>query len=326
MSELAISQQTSSPTFFIKITQGPNNGDVYRISPPGVIVGRDPSATQITLNDERVSRQQCRIDFLEDIITVEDLSGKSSTFVNNQPITKHSLNHGDVISLGDSILVFEVGGAPPKLGVVPPKKAEHPSQRSGPPGYNPSFSAPVPARNNKRIRFIMIVVVLGAALGYLALMPEPKAPAPAKVNGPDEINLAIEEVQRRQVELAQPNINLTEQDLYNKRSAEKHFIRGFRDYQNGKYTRAIEAFQTTLATDPHHGKARRYASLAEKKRSDMVDYHMDLGRKYRDKGMYKMCMAEFEKVLQIMNQPAHKKYQLAKEQIKECRLSLQGSY
>jgi hypothetical protein len=318
MSQLAISQQTTNPTYFIKITQGPNKGDVYRISPPGVIVGRDPSASQITLFDARVSRQQCRIDFLEDLIIIEDLGGKGSTLVNGEPITKHNLNHGDSVTVGDSILIFEVGDTPPKLAAAPKPNA-------GGKNTGNSFSAPA-GPDKKPLRFILIFLVAGIVSAGLYFMPEDKKSAPVKVGGPDDIDVAIEEVQKRQLELEKPHSAYSEQDLYNKRSAEKHFIRGFRDYQNGKYTRAIEAFQTTLATDPKHARARRYYKLAEKKRLDMVDYHMDLGRKYRDKGMYKYCMAEFEKVLQIINQPSHKKYQLAKEQIKECRLSLQGSF
>lgn len=320
MSELALSQNTASATFFVKITQGPNKGDVYKISPPGVIVGRDPSASQITLFDARVSRQQCRIDFSDDTILIEDLSGKSSTLVNGDPITQQELKHGDLITMGDSILIFEVGSAAPKLSVVPVGMPGAPRSR---PSVN-TQQAPVLDPQKKRLLVIAaigITVMLG-----LAFYPDPKKSAAMKVNGPEELNTAIEEVQKRQAELEKPRATLSEQDLYNKRSAEKHFIRGFRDYQNGKYTRAIEAFQTTLATDPRHIIARRYYKLAEKKRQDMVDYHMDLGNKYREKSMYKLCIAEFEKVLQIINQPNHKKYQLAKEQIKECRLSLQGRF
>jgi len=320
MSQLAVAQSQSDPHFVIKVAQGPNKGDTYKITPPGVVIGRDPSVCQIALSDGRMSRQQCRIDFKPEGIVLEDLTGKSTTLVNQQPVTLHALTHGDVISAGESMLIFQLPGVRPALA---------PAQQNAKVGFAaPKFggSSAAPKKLNKN--FLIIVGLLIAGAAFLFLYPNGKKAKEPKVAGPEAMDEAIEAVQKRQEELSKYTSNLSETDLYNKRSAQKHYIRGFRDFQAGKYTRAIEAFQTTLATDPTHAVARRYYRLAEKRRQDSVDQHMDLGNKYRQKAMYKMCIAEFEKVLQIINQPSHKKYQLAKEQIKECRLSLQqgGSF
>lgn len=316
MSQTALASNSLSVNFFVKIVQGPNRGDLYKISPPGVIIGRDPSASQITLFDARVSRQQCRIDFTDQTITVEDLSGKSTTLVNDEPITNHELRHGDKMSMGDTVMIFEVATAEQKT--LPPRP--HLRLENG-------VATAAPAKiDKKNIRILLILAVGAIAVIYLSMTPDKKANAPSKVADAETVNAALESVQNRQKELEKATASMTEQDIYNRRSAQRHYIRGFRDYQNGRYSRAIEAFQTALATDPKHAQARRYYKLSEKKRQDLVDRHMDLGNKYREKSMYKLCIGEFEKVLQIINNPANKKYQLAKEQIKECRLSLQGRY
>lgn len=318
MSQTALASNSLSLNFFVKIVQGPNRGDLYKISPPGVIIGRDPSASQITLFDSRVSRQQCRIDFTDQTITIEDLSGKSTTLVNEAAITNHELRHGDKITMGDTVMIFEVATAELKSASSRPRLRIE----------NGTVTAASPAKkmDPKNMRILLILAVGAIAVIYLSMTPDKKAGAPSKVADSETVNAALESVQKRQQELEKSTANMSDQDIYNRRSAQRHYIRGFRDYQNGKYARAIEAFQTALATDPKHAQARRYYKLSEKKRQDLVDRHMDLGNKYREKSMYKLCIGEFEKVLQIINNPANKKYQLAKEQIKECRLSLQGRY
>jgi hypothetical protein len=313
MSQLAIqTPNQASPFFVIKVAQGPNKGDTYKITPPGAVIGSDREICQVVLDDARVSRQQCRIDFQPETITVEDLSGKNTTYVNQKPISgPHALAHGDVINVGETMIIFHTSNGP--------RAQNAPRPYAVAPAAAPGFQLPL-SKN-----FLIFLGVIALAAFVLLSVPSKKKAAPPRVVSPEETNEAIAAVQKRQEELRKPYANLSEQDIYNKRSAQKHYIRGLRDLQNGRYTRAIEAFQTTLATDPTHAMARRNYKLAEKKRQDMVDYHMDLGSKYKEKSMYKYCIAEFEKVLQIINQPSHKKYILAKEQIIECRLSLQGS-
>lgn len=323
MSQLAVQQSQTSPSFILKVTQGPNKGDTFRILPPGVVIGRDPTSCQIALNDLRISRQHCRIDFTPEGVTIQDLAGKNTTLVNQQPVTHHALQHGDVIALGDTYILFHSGTVPAVRPATPPafsKPAGADFFKKDPSGV----AAPTQPPRNKTFYIVAAIVI--SALLYIVLSPEKAKGPPPKVVTPEAVDEAIVAVQKRQEELQKATSNMSEAELYNKRSAQKHYIRGFRDYQNQKYTRAIEAFQTTLATDPTHPQAKRYYRLAEKKRMDMIDQHMDLGLKYKEKLMYKMCIAEFEKVLQIINQPSNKKYQLAKEQIKECRLSLQGSF
>lgn len=302
----------------IRIISGPNKGDVYRLMPPGAIIGRDSQSCQITLGDARVSRQQCRLDYKMEGITIEDLSGKQTTLVNHQSISgEHLLRSGDLLLFGDTQMQIDIlQEGVPHLKKVPP---------SAPSSYIPPSALPQnSSAMDPQTKRLSMIVGVGLLIGLgLWMVPEDPPKPPPKIATSETINESITAVQKRQEELQKSTSQLSDLELYNKRSAQKHYIRGLRDYHNGRYNRALEAFQTALATDRDHAMARRYYKLSEKKRLNEVDYHMDLGLKFKDKGMYKMCIAEFAHVLQILNQPNNKKYQLAKEQMKECRLSIQ---
>jgi Inner membrane component of T3SS, cytoplasmic domain len=313
MSSSALNSSTfSAYQVTLRIVAGPNKGDVYRLLPPGAIIGRDSLSCQVALMDARVSRQQCRLDYKMEGLIAEDLSGKKTTLVNQRPIDgEHLLQTGDILTCGDTHISIEIqSDALVKAPTSYIPEAALPQNKTS--GMDPQ---------SKRLSMIVGVGLL-VGLGLWMMPTDPPKPPP-KIATSETINESITAVQKRQEEILKSTSQLSELDLYNKRSAQKHYIRGLRDYQNGRYNRAIEAFQTALATDRSHVMARRYYKLAEKKRLDDVDYHMDIGLKYKDKGMYKMCIAEFAQVLQILNQPTNKKYQLAKEQIKECRLSIQ---
>ncbi len=313
----------------IQIQTGANKGDVYRILPPGAIIGRDSQTCQIALMDARVSRQQCRLDYKMEGITIEDLSGKNTTLVNHQTILgEHLLRSGDLLICGDTQMTIEIQieGAQNLLGASQSRNS--PANLSSAPSamsYIPSGALPQSSLSEKaQSKRLTLIIGAGVLIGFgLWMIPEDAPKPPPKIADAGTVDEAILATQKRQEELQKSTSQMSELDLYNRRSAQKHYIRGFRDYQNGRYSRAMEAFQTALATDRSHAMARRYYKLSEKKRMDEVDYRMDLGLKYKDKGMYKMCIAEFEQVLQILNQPTNKKYQLSKEQIKECRLSIQ---
>lgn len=328
MSSLALSPQSGpvAKTAILKVIQGPNKGDMYRIQPPGAVIGRDPQNCQIIINDDRVSRQQCRIDFKFNGIFVEDLSGKSTTFVNLQSVATQILASGDQLGFGDTIFEISFESQAPLSLVAPPGSPAMPGlpPSSGLYGMPDLADAPkepfLNKKNSIRLGFAAVLLV-----GAYIITQEVKGSKPPKISSPDEINQAIEAVQKRQEELRKPRENLTAQDTYNQRSAQKYFQKGLRDFQNRNFTRAIESFQTSLSVMPTYTQAKRYLKLSEKRRQDDIDMHMDFGNKFKAKSMYKLCMAEFEKVLQIINRPDDKKYQLAKEQIQECRLLQQGT-
>lgn len=295
--------------FLIKVESGPDAGKLFRIQPPKIIIGREQSC-QIILKDPKVSRQQCVIQFGDNIICL-DLSSRKSTFVNGKPAHNQILRPGDTITFGDTTLKFHARAnaiqTPQLQGQTLTKQDE--KQQAGKP----------------MLIFIAVMAVLFCAFLMLEETTAPKIEE--KLATQSDVDKQIQESKDRTTlirESYEKKKKLSENKyLYN---VEKHFISGFRDFQNGQYGRAIDSFGTTIATDQSHVRALQYAKTARKQRDDLIDTHLQDGAKYKDKLMYNRCAAEFEKAIVLIDNVHSKKYELARTQYDECRLLKAGGY
>lgn len=74
-------------------------------------LGRHPD-NDIVLDDRAASGRHAAIITILDDSFLEDLQSTNGTLVNGQPISKHPLSNGDVITLGRHTLRYEGGAAP----------------------------------------------------------------------------------------------------------------------------------------------------------------------------------------------------------------------
>ncbi len=74
----------------------------------------------IVIENLAVSGSHAKIDSLEDGFLITDLQSKNGTFVNDQLITSHYLNHGDVITIGKHVLLFTYGEDEKRPKKTPP--------------------------------------------------------------------------------------------------------------------------------------------------------------------------------------------------------------
>jgi predicted component of type VI protein secretion system len=80
---------------------GPLRGMIFELTSPEMIIGRDPS-NLISVADRSLSRKHCLIKRESDQIVVIDLESRNGTFVNDLPVNKYVLKHGDRIRTGGS--------------------------------------------------------------------------------------------------------------------------------------------------------------------------------------------------------------------------------
>jgi hypothetical protein len=73
-------------------------------------IGREPNS-ELVLSDPRVSRSHARILQTPQGYVIEDLNSTNGTFVNGQKITSQHLRPGDQIQVGDTHLLFWIGGS-----------------------------------------------------------------------------------------------------------------------------------------------------------------------------------------------------------------------
>ncbi len=79
-----------------------------------LVVGRQ-EGVQIRLNTSSISRQHCEFMVNDSGISVKDLGSSNGTFVNKRRITQTVLAAGDIVGIGNQVLVVRIDGSPAKI-------------------------------------------------------------------------------------------------------------------------------------------------------------------------------------------------------------------
>ena len=80
-------------------------GSVFNIEELPVVIGRETSAT-LCIADASVSRRHSRIEKEDEQFVIEDLESLNGTFINDVPVKRRPLQHGDRVRIGDSLFIF----------------------------------------------------------------------------------------------------------------------------------------------------------------------------------------------------------------------------
>ncbi len=320
----------------ILIASGPDKGRAFRILPPQVRLGRDLD-NDIVLTDPRISRNHLVLEFIEGRLKVRDISKRPGLKVNSKPTKEVGLNNGDQILLGSTKMLVQVvqmnqGAA---LQVAQSGQAmAHAQQGSsglgpsayqnyGQPGPNPNMQAAKQGGSKKPL----IYIVVGAILLFLFLGDsdtKKKKVDDYDITTSEEMDELIEETQKRNQEMREKRSFASVEEKIRYETAQAHFIIGRRDYTKGKFDRAIEAFQTALASDRNHEDARRYYYLAKKRRDEVIDSHLREGQYYANNSHYDKCAASLLKAMVMINNPQEEKYKQAKIKREQCQLQMEN--
>lgn len=91
------------PTLFV--IRGADQGTRFELTEPTIRLGRDSSST-LQLHDTEVSRHHAEIRRVENDYAISDLSSSNGTFVNGQRIRQHSLQSGDQVQVGSTLMLY----------------------------------------------------------------------------------------------------------------------------------------------------------------------------------------------------------------------------
>jgi transcriptional regulator with GAF, ATPase, and Fis domain len=86
---------------------GPFEGTTFSLSERTVSIGRDPS-NDLWIADHALSRQHCLLVWQDGQFAIRDLGSKNGTLVNGVPVGEQLLHDRDHISVGDSVLIFQL--------------------------------------------------------------------------------------------------------------------------------------------------------------------------------------------------------------------------
>jgi len=88
----------------LRVLDGADRGRIYENQPTPLTIGRE-EGNSIQLNDERISRFHIKIQEDDNKLVLTDLESTNGTKVNGETVKLWILRHGDVISLGRTVLL-----------------------------------------------------------------------------------------------------------------------------------------------------------------------------------------------------------------------------
>jgi pSer/pThr/pTyr-binding forkhead associated (FHA) protein len=89
----------------LRVLDGADRGRVFDNLPTPVTIGREEGNT-VQLNDERISRFHVKIQEDQEKLVLTDLQSTNGTKVNGESVPLWILRHGDVITMGRTVLLF----------------------------------------------------------------------------------------------------------------------------------------------------------------------------------------------------------------------------
>ena len=94
------------PLAWLVMTKGPQAGREFRLNPDETTFGR-AAENDIILDDLTVSRYHAKVRQEGEDFYLYDMAATNPTLVNGQPITRHLLQEGDKVEIGEMLFVFK---------------------------------------------------------------------------------------------------------------------------------------------------------------------------------------------------------------------------
>ncbi len=97
------------------LLSSPLSGQIFPVGPDGLSIGRHPD-NRLLVTDRAASRFHCVVEASEGRFRVRDLESRQGTFVNGRPVREHLLDEGDLVTVGDLLLLFQIQDTDPDRG------------------------------------------------------------------------------------------------------------------------------------------------------------------------------------------------------------------
>jgi pSer/pThr/pTyr-binding forkhead associated (FHA) protein len=86
------------------VIDGPFKGQVFPVTKPRLLLGR--SEADIVLDDSEISRKHCVLEVHGSSAVLSDLGSTNGTFVDDEKIETHQLQHMSEFRLGSTVVMF----------------------------------------------------------------------------------------------------------------------------------------------------------------------------------------------------------------------------
>ncbi|MBU6153041.1 MAG: FHA domain-containing protein [Bdellovibrionales bacterium] len=298
----------------LRVLQGPDLGTVYVIKSSSLTLGRGDGVS-LRIADLKASRVHARIEFTSSVgWRVVDLGSANGIFYSGEFVRDFALKSGDHFTVGETIFEFLMNSESGQVLMAPilddpeleKREVAFAEQkiRVRALGKEIRFAAKKNAKKTSPL-----VLVLGALFALAYVYPEEAGPilydygldfiaeligAPPKgrVVQQKKNDPKKDEKDRSLASYGAPSVAPEVA-----RTAEQYFRQGFREFKAGNYLRAREIFSLALQVNPGHERARDYLENSIRENEREVKRLIDLGRRARDVGRFKLARSYFSTAL-----------------------------
>lgn len=186
-------------------------------------------------------------------------------------------------------------------------------------------SAGAGASRSGRSTFYGIIIVIGLGMAWLLNSETSSKKKSVEFRTEEDVSKAVDESVKAIQEI-QNSQRKSGMDSVQYKAAQENYIKGFRDYRQGQYARAMQSFQAALALFPNHELAIKYYNRSKSKIQSQIDEMLSLGRSYYQKSNYKLCQSSFANAMVMIKDLNDPKYKEAKQFYNECSLRLEGRF
>lgn len=306
----------------VEVVQGHHTGFRQSFDKGRWTVGRGPENDLILGQDIKVSRSHLEVQAFAAQVIVKNLNDKNVMLVDGRVMTEAILRPNSHVQVGDSVIKFsfQVGETVrPQMKVVPNNFSANATSAAAqsnpfmPPGPR---TVDTPLLDNPRVRFYGMIILVG----LFGLWIFNTASKPRKEVGLRDSVAVTADVSTSEAELKKALEERKDFDTPQYRAAQAQFVKGFRDYRQGQYARAMESFQSARAYYPSHSLAAKYWTLAKRKFDEQVQAYMVSGRRYLGTQNYRLCQSSFAAVLMQVKDDKNAIYKEAKQYFDECQV------
>jgi pSer/pThr/pTyr-binding forkhead associated (FHA) protein len=302
----ALATAAPGATATLTVLNGSARGEKFTMTSQRLSIGRDEENDISIPGDQKMSRRHAEILLSQNGLEIRNVSEQNIMEVDGRECRRAFLNDNVAILLGETRFQFSVHGsvarAAPSARIIPSRRHRR-----------------KPGTQTSR-RPLIVLGVVGLILWFVFSGGAKKPKAPVT----EDAEIKAAQLLKSAAEARRPK-NAGANDLgYNQ--AQESFVMGFRDYRKGQYERALSSFQACLSLFPSHTLCSRYLSLTQKRFDELIQYHMVLGRKYRDQNQYSACASAYRNVMVMVKDAGNKRYLEAKANFEACQAQLEDRF
>lgn len=293
----------------LKVQNGTDKGVVYQMASDSLKLGRADD-NDIVVKDNKCSRYHALLEMREQGLVIKNVSSNNRIFVDGLEVNETLLHPNAVIKLGDTEIQLFVSGLE-ALAVAPDMPAD--------------LSMPTTAPIKKKSPLFYAYVAI-AGIGLYLLLSDGTSTTPDELlNDDGKIQTEIIEAQKITEKLQ--NLKYTSgKDSKQYLDAQEEYLKGFRDYREGNYSRSITSFQAALALYPKHELAKKYEILSKRKLDESIQASMQEGNRYLEQGRYNEAISSYRNVMILIKSPENLTYKEAKAKYDQAQAIIEGDF